>query len=478
MRKPFKSITKKMIFVFCLFLCILMAGIAFMNVMFYKSFKIWKNERKMIAQGEEIAEHFEAIRLNKKTVEDYENEISKVTQSYNLSIRIATGKYRVLIDSNSYYSGNKMKLSDKTIATIEQNEEQLNTKEYCLIKSYTEESGYPHILYIRKLNQKYYLTISRTMKSIDEDIRTSNVFLLVSGSVVAVFGICMIYIFSRSFTKPILQINEVAQKISNLDFSTKVQVKSEDELGELANSMNLISDRLSESIHRLQEDLDRRNQLVRDMSHELKTPITAIKGYTEALKYGVAKNPTQTNQYYDIIVGECDRMNSLIYELIELSKMDSMNDAMKFELFDLEEVLLDVKEQYQYEMLKKNVEYKVEMKDTFVYGDSHVLKRAIKNLIENAVRHVNNDGIIHIKGYQLEQNYLLNVYNSGSRIPKESLPSIWDVFYKVDESRKRENDTYGIGLAIVKSVVALHGGNVEVHNLDQGVEFLLILPQP
>ena len=449
-----------------------------MNVMFYKSFKIWKNERKMIAQGAEIAKHFESIQLNKKTVEDYEDEIAKVTQSYNLSIRIATSKYRILIDSYSYYSGNKLRLTDQTIDVIEKNEDKLNTGEYCLIKSYSEESGNPHILYVRKLNQKYYLTISRTMKSIDEDIRTSNVFLLVSGSVVAVFGIFIIYIFSRSFAKPILQINEVAQKISNLDFSTKVQVKSEDELGELACSMNLISDRLSESINQLKGDIDRHNQLVRDMSHELKTPITAIKGYTEALKYGVAKNQTQTNQYYDIIVGECDRMNSLIHELIELSKMDSMNDALNFEFFDLEEVLLEVKDQYKYEMQKKNVEYKIEMQDTFVYGDCHVLKRAIKNLIENAVRHVNDDGTIRIKGYQLDQKYLLKVYNSGSRIPKESLASIWDVFYKVDESRKRENDTYGIGLAIVKSVVALHGGQAEVYNLEEGVEFLLILPQP
>lgn len=478
MRKPFKSITKKMIFVFCLFLGILMLGIAFMNIMFYKCFKIWKIEKQMIVQGDTIAQHFKDIEITKKSVKEYEAEIFQATESYNLSIRIATDQYQILIDSSSYHSTGKMKLSNQTIDMIEKNSEKINKNSYCIIRSYREESDNPYILYVRKLDQNYYLTISRTMRSIDEDIRTSNVFLLISGSIVAVLGILITYFFSRSFTKPILQIKQISQKISCLDFSAKVEVKSEDELGELARSVNLISDRLSESIHLLKSDIDRRNQLVRDMSHELKTPITAIKGYTEALKYGIAKNPMQTNQYYDIIIQECDRMNLLIHELIELSKLDTLEDTMNIEAFDLEPILTDLYEQYKYEMEKKNVKYEIQLQDRIILGDCHILMRAIKNLVENAVRYVNDNGTIRLTGLTQRNQYIFKVYNSGSRVPEESLSAVWDVFYKVDESRKHEEDTYGIGLAIVKSAVKLHRGQVEVENLVDGVEFRLILPQP
>ena len=241
--------------------------------------------------------------------------------------------------------------------------------------------------------------------------------------------------------------------------------------------MNLISDKLSESMNELKSDLDKRNQLVRDMSHELKTPITAIKGYSEALKFGVCKNQEKTNQYYDIIVQECDRMNSLIYEMIELSKLESLADTLNIEEFDIRDVLEPLEEQYHYEMEKKKIEFRIELEQTMMIGDCHLIGRAVKNLIENAVHYMKPNGYIRVSGYRKGETYILKVFNTGSTIPKESLSAIWDVFYKVDESRKREKNTYGIGLAIVKSTVDLHHGYVEAVNLEDGVEFRIILPQ-
>lgn len=477
MKRRFGSITHQMMAVFCVFLIILFAGIAGMNHFFYKSFKIWDNERKIIQQGEEIAKHFATLQLTKKTVADYETEIAAATENYNLSIRIATGKYNILIDSSSYRTKKRTKLAEDIITLIEAKEEELNSSTYCLIPSYGKAEHYQTILYIRKLEGKYYLTISRTLRSIDEDIHTSNSFLLISAVITSVFGLTSIYFFSKRFTEPILKINSVAQKISTLEFDHRLDIDSKDELGELCRSMNLISRRLSESIGQLQMELQRRKQLIRDMSHELKTPITAVKGYTEALKYGVIKDPNQVQRYYNVIIQECDRMNTLIYELMELSRIEAADESNPFGYLSIEQLMGELKEQYRIPCEDKKIEWIYEFEEEYLFGNERILKRAIKNIIENAIRHVNEAGCIRIRTRDQEDQVLLSIYNTGSSIPNESIRAIWDVFYKIDESRKREENTYGIGLAIVKSAMDLHHGTVEVENVDGGVEFRLILPK-
>ena len=452
---------------------LMVSGMAFMNLFFFRDFKIYQNKKKMIDIGTEINES-----LKTKTIDEIRNEIFALSNGYNVMIRIIDSDCNVILDNIGMDRLQPPPSKNSTRWFLKEHQKEILAEGYFSIKKVMSKQEDSHLLYARKLPDGYYLMISRTLRSIDEDIETSNLFLILTGSTLVIFGTGIIYLMAKRFTKPILQISDQAKAIASLDFSERVNVKSKDEIGLLADSMNEISEQLSESINQLKKDINQRKQLVRDMSHELKTPITSIKGYTEALKFGVIKEEGQIKQYYEVIVNECDRMNDIIHEMLELSKMDNVVNQLQMEKFEVSKLVDAISEQFLPKMNEKRIKYQVVAeKHQTIEADYHLLLRAVKNLIENGVRYTNVQGTLILTINQQKSGLYITVYNSGSQIPKEQQDSIFEVFYKGDPSRKRNSNTYGIGLAIVKSIMELHQGTVSVKNMPDGVEFQLVIPQ-
>jgi signal transduction histidine kinase len=175
------------------------------------------------------------------------------------------------------------------------------------------------------------------MKGISESVAIANQFYIVAGLIIILLGGLFIIIFSKRITEPIVEMSNVAESIANLDFEKRVSSDSRDEIGSLGRSINRICEKLSASMNSLQQDVERRKQLVRNISHELKTPIGVIKGYAEGLKYGVVEDKDKTSKYCTIIATESDRMDRMVRELLNLSVLESGMFQIKIHRFNLEE---------------------------------------------------------------------------------------------------------------------------------------------
>lgn len=253
---------------------------------------------------------------------------------------------------------------------------------------------------------------------------------------------------------------------------------SKDEIGKLGESINKISEKLCTSIDELKEDVERRKQLVRNMSHELKTPIGIIKGYAEGLKFGVADDKEKMHKYCSVLVEECDRMDKLILELLNHSMMEVGMVKLNITSFDIHEFIVKIAERFKPIFIEKNIKFDLKCIDNYIISaDCDMLEKAVNNFITNAIDHVEGRNFIQLTVKEEDKGIKISVFNTGNHIQEKDLEKIWDVYYKVDKARSRKYGGHGLGLAIVKLIVQLHGGSTKVENINDGVIFSLEIPK-
>ncbi|MDN5331508.1 MAG: two-component system, OmpR family, sensor histidine kinase VanS [Tepidanaerobacteraceae bacterium] len=340
--------------------------------------------------------------------------------------------------------------------------------------------------YQKTLNNDIVILVWVPMASIMESAAISNRFIAIVGLITAaISGLWALYVAER-FTKPILKISQIAKRIANLDFSQKISVKTRDEIGQLSESINLLSEKLSKAIEelneknrRLKEDIDRekmlekmRREFVSSVSHELKTPIFLIQGYAEALKENIAKSEEKRNFYLDVIIEEAEKMDKLVKDLLELSQIEAGMVRINKVRFNLSKLISKITSKYEQIAGEKNVKLTLEAEENLqAFADPERIEQAIVNFINNALDHLDERKIVKIRAKRIEGKIRVSVYNSGKPIPEESLGKIWDSFYKMDKSRSREFGGSGIGLAIVRAIMEAHGGTYGAKNTEGGVEF-------
>jgi signal transduction histidine kinase len=336
----------------------------------------------------------------------------------------------------------------------------------------------PKLIFVRRLDDGGYLVLQKAMKGIRESVAIANRFYLFSGFVLLLVGGVFVYFYAKRLTRPIVEMSEVAEEISNLDFSRRVGTAQRDELGTLGRSIDRISERLSASLEELKRDVERRKQLVRNISHELKSPIGVIKGYAEGLRFGVAGDPEKADRYCVVIAEECDRMDGLVRELLTLSMLESGGMEVHRSRFDLGDVVRRVAERFGPALSAKRIAFSMDASaPTPVDADEELVERAVVNYLTNAMNHADGERrVTAAVGRAPDGGTRLSVFNTGAGIPPEELDRIWDVFHKVDRARSREYGGHGLGLSIVKLVAGLHGGAVGVDNVEGGVRFFLDLP--
>ena len=336
----------------------------------------------------------------------------------------------------------------------------------------------PKLAYVIMTDGDQYVVLTKPMKGIRESVVMANQFYVMAGAVALLFGSLFMFRFSNKVTKPIIEMSEVAQDISELKFGRKLRVKSDDELSILARSINTLSDKLEASIEGLKSDIEFQKSLSRNMSHELKTPIGVIKGYAEGILFGVADNPEMLEKYLKTITGECDRMDELVKEMLILSRLSAKDYALSdVTEFDSKSVVGDILERFESHIKNGGINFVVDCCHNIkITANYDLLLRAISNLISNAFKYCDENKYVRLdisEGDQVE----IRVFNTCTGIPKNEQSKIFDEFYKIDKSRSREGGGHGLGLSIVKSIAFLHKGNIEVHNTKGGVEFILTLPK-
>lgn len=332
----------------------------------------------------------------------------------------------------------------------------------------------------------YTIDIMIVQSLIQNSASIASRFTIIIMSVFLLIALVWSIMFSRRFAKPIMQMNGIAVKMANLDFSQKVEVDSDDEIGRLATSLNELSESLDTALRelneknaKLQDEIEAERKLdvmrkgfVANVSHELKTPISIIQGYSEGLIDGMAEDSEQREKYCRVILDECKRMHSLVINLLELSRYQSGIDANKEE-YDLTGTILNIVDKNSSAMDSKHVNVKFDFNEREpVIADPMMMEQVIQNYISNAVSHVPDGGNISIYTEPYgDDNLRICIYNSGSHISDDDMENIWQSFYRVDKSHNRTAGRFGLGLSIVKAIMLAHGRDFGVFNTDDGVVF-------
>lgn len=309
------------------------------------------------------------------------------------------------------------------------------------------------------------------------------------GAIVIVISLSLVY--SNMIAKPLVKINRTATKMGNLDFSEKCIVKSNDEIGNVAASLNFLSENLDNALSslrsanaKLEEDIEKernlekmRKEFVASVSHELKTPITLIDGYAVGLKDEIFEGE-EKDFYLDVIIDEARKMGHLVTDMLDLSQLESGNFKLTLEEFDLKELIIFTLKKYETLFVEKLVRIETNlMDDVRVNGDFARLEQVLTNFITNALRHVDENGTIRVNMIEKDDFISVEVENTGPKMPPEEMDKIWDKFYKLDKSRNRKLGGTGIGLSIVKNILTLHSYSYGVSNTQNGVKFYFDVPK-
>lgn len=322
--------------------------------------------------------------------------------------------------------------------------------------------------------------------SITESASLANRFLIYLGCIGMLLGGLLVWMLSRSITKPIMELTCLSQEMANLNFDAKYTGGGQDEIGVLGNNFNKMSERLEKTVselkqanNRLQKDIeqkekieDMRNEFLGNVSHELKTPIALIQGYAEGLKEGINDDSESREFYCDVIMDEAAKMNLMVKNLLTLNQLEFGADEVQFERFDIVRLVKGVIASC--EILVQQAGATVDFisdESICVWADEFKTEQVVRNYLTNAIHHAGNEKRIEVRIADMDGKVRITVFNSGNPIPEEDIPKLWDKFYKVDKAHTREYGGNGIGLSIVKAIMESFHQNYGVENFDNGVAF-------
>ncbi|WP_412369327.1 sensor histidine kinase [Clostridium sp.] len=385
------------------------------------------------------------------------NELSVLAFCNNIGILVKDGRGNILMVTDGFFNelGNsKLLLTDGNIVQ----------ERFGLSGKVAEMKAYS-----QPLNEKLNIEIRIPMMPVKESGEVLILFLPIVVIITIIMAMGSFYIYSRLIGRPLLKINETAKAMAKLDFSKKIDIVGEDELGELSRSLNNMSDSLEESIRNLEEsnkkllsDIEKerieekkRRDFIATISHELKSPITIVSGQLEGMIYNIGSfkdRDKYLRKSYEVI-GE---MRGLVEEILTLNKYESDAFKVEMEKLNLSELLDKTIENQNFHLgnrglnLKKNIESNIN-----IYGDVKLIKRVLDNIINNAIKYSKDNTDIIVTLNKKEKATLL-VENIGDNINEEEIKKIFDPFYRLEKSRNRKTGGSGLGLYIVKSILDKH----------------------
>lgn len=334
-------------------------------------------------------------------------------------------------------------------------------------------------------NDMFYIVLRVSVPSIEANIGYSRFFIVMTGGITMIVSLLMAYFISRHWVKPILEINGITKNMANLDFSRKFKGKTTDEIGELGENVNFLSSHLEESIKELQKTNERleeeikkerqidemRQNLIANVSHDLKTPIAIIQGYAEGLKENISESQEDRDFYCSVIIEESDRMNKLVRQILDLSQLELGKVKPEIESLEIASFVDVIIAKFNLMFKEKNIHVKTDVAKDMILADSNMLGQVLVNLITNAADHTESGKTIEITATEIDDKLHINVFNEGETIPEDELDKIWLSFYKRNKSRTGIYGGTGIGLTIVKTIMEAHNNQCGVFNSENGVNF-------
>jgi len=347
-----------------------------------------------------------------------------------------------------------------------------------------EQNGIKYKLFIDPIKVQdgeiNYIFSMASLQPVDEAVQmVKDYFVYIIAFVLLLTILTSIY-YSIKIARPLLRINDTTRKIAHLDFSERIEILSRDEIGDLSQNINLLSNTLHSHITQLQQEIEKEKQLentrkefISGVSHELKTPLSIMKSCISILKDGVASH--KKDYYFEAMEKEVDKMDLLIVDMLELAKYESGTYKMKMEPFLIDKIIDQICSKLSIEIEKKELTVHKDLASIEVFANQHRIEQVVTNYMTNAIRYTPVNEHINISTTIEDDLVKVCVENKGSHIPEDQLDRVWERFYRGDTSRHRSEGSTGLGLAISKNILDLHGAQYGVMNTSDGVLFYFYL---
>lgn len=323
------------------------------------------------------------------------------------------------------------------------------------------------------------VVLTQSSTRLEESVSALRTNLLLGGSLVVIAVFMVSVQLSKRLAAPVMGVVQTARAIARGDVQQRVSSTSGGEFGHLASAVNEMAEKLSSDIDRL-KGLERvRSEFLGNVSHELRTPIFSIQGFLETLLDGAINDPSVNRDFLEKAYRHAERLNTLLNDLIEISRIQSGDMKMSFRYFPVLGFIQQVMDEQMADAKKKDISLSVAAgvdASEQVYGDRDRLKQVMINLIDNAIKYTQRGGKIVLHVRRLKHQCEITVEDTGCGISEAHLSRIFERFYRVDRDRSREVGGTGLGLSIVKHIVEAHGGTIRAESvIGKGSRFIFTL---
>ena len=386
-------------------------------------------------------------------LQNYDNDVEYLNKlSYEENICIEVVKNRITIYSSNDSIRGCISSSGKYKNDFYEND--LEEQTYKLINPLLNTKS---LIYAKKYNEDITIFVNASLEPLNNTIGILSNQLIIVSIIVVILSLIIGYFISKSISKPIVKMNEKAKKLANGNYDFTFDNNSNIyEIDELANTLNYAKKELAET-----DEL--RRDLLANVSHDLKTPLTMIKGYAEMIRDLNSDNIEKRNANLNVIIEESERLNILVNDLLTLSKIQANKDVLEKEDFDIVELINNIIKRYSIYKDTEGYIFEVNTPDkVIVNADKKKIEQVIYNLINNAINYTGDDNRVIIN-VLVDKNVRVEIKDTGKGIKKEDLPHIWEKYYHSKKKHKRNVIGTGIGLSIVKTIL-------ESHNFKYGVE--------
>ena len=484
----FKSVRFKLFVTLCFVIAIIVLCLVTINSIVLESFYLYSKTQTVRGVYDKINNYYNLNGANS----NIEEELQRIAFNNNFDIFIETDQNVMVFSTNKdFYSILDIITNSRDYSNVRNNDNVIYTDDVMRIEKINDQNNnISYILLSGRLDNGYSLYISIPAVPIEESVDISNQALIIIGLIILIISAFIASYISKKFTRPIVELNDITNKMARLDFSKKYNLAdTDDEINELGKNINTMSDKLESTIKQLRDNNlelekdieekskidDMRKQFISDVSHELKTPIALIQGYAEGLVENVNSDDESRKFYAEVILDESNKMDTLVKQLLELMKLEYGKREFNNENFDIVELINEVIRKCKVMVEEKNIKIEFDSsKKVMVNADDFYIEQVVTNYFTNAIKHaenVNGEKKISIKIEEKESKVRVSVFNTGNNIPEEHLSKIWGRFYKEDSSRNRNDGGTGIGLALVKAIMNNYKNDYGVINRENGVEF-------
>lgn len=461
------SIRAKLAWTFILLLIFGITAISSYSILFIRNYLLSEGEEQIINDSEWLAITIQNLRMD-GNFETNLNEAAR-TSGYRLAIYDEEGSLFAYVPYSDAFEVDEV--LDSSIRSDLQSDERVileDDGENDLLKTFTRLES--------DLNPAQYLRVSISKDLIYEPIKTIR-WIIYTGMFISIGLVLLVSIlFSRSISRPILQLESAARDISRGDVDRTLNLDRKDEFGKLAESLNRMAEKFRADNEQMKRLYEKQSQFFADITHELRNPLHTISGSIEMLQMeGLTQK--QKKEYLKTAERQTHRINRLFKDLVTLQRYDSDSYFIEKQKFDIKEIVCQVAELHQSEANEKNISIEIDGEAAEVIGDPNKIEQVIENLVSNAVKYT-NEGEIRIQLHKKNDTVRIDVEDTGIGISEEHLERLFDRFYRTDKARSRDKGGTGLGLAVVKSILNAHGADIHVESRPgRGSKFWFYLPR-